>query len=190
MYKKNIMIFMTLFSENKQFQMVFLLFLSGFYYYITKMKKPFIVSSQNHLENWSNFSAFFLILAGNFLITIIDDTLKEILITGVLLFALYFLFIWIFYTFEIVFYNNLIFFRTNCFGIYSCFMSLRKSLKKVNYKGNFINYLKDIRKKYRYEKAQCSIEKTNIDSHNNNSSDSKISAQRLFKKFFKIVGDI
>lgn len=56
-----------------------------------------------------------------------------------------------------------------------------------------MKYLKDIRKKYRYEREQCAIEKTNADhnnNNNNNSLDSKLSAQRFFKKFFKIVGDI
>lgn len=183
-YKKIIIVFLCFSEKNKELQLILMLFLLGFYYYITKIKQPFQVYSQNKLENWANFSSFFLIFAANFLFSSRQQVMREIVVLLVILFTGYFFLTWAKGTFDIFFMNNIKLFKLKFFCFYAFYMSFKKSYKTVVYKGNLKKYFKEIVGKYNLENNKLSIEKKEISIVKS----SNFSVGKFFKKILGAFG--
>lgn len=168
--------------------------LSGFTYFINRVKKPFVVNSINNLENTSNFSAFLIILVGNLSISDLSNNFKEILFIAMLVSSCSFFILWISSTFDIFLSQNSNFVKKKCFKFYVLYQTLLK-VSKI-FKLSMISSIKTERKSYIdkifliYKNEKDKTEQEIIDSKKISPSNPNNKKKKFLQKAIKFLNDI
>ena len=103
MYRKMIFIFFTILSNiSNREKTVILLLISSFSLYETLKYKPFILSSLNKLEIYSNFAALVSIFAGSLYVLEVSNEIKAITFCVIILRNTTFTIKWIISVFDII----------------------------------------------------------------------------------------
>jgi len=165
-----------------------LLFISVFYFFITSSKNPFLIQSQNYLENWSNFCSCLIVLVGNFYITDISDNIKDLLLILIVFFTSFFLLIWLASTFNIFFGNHENFFRKSFLNFYLFYRATRSAFSSAIFHGNFTFSFKQIKTNFAFEKEQLKCQSlTKSEKSNVKKAKSK---KKIFQKVFEFFNEI
>lgn len=150
--------------------------------------------TQNDLEDYSNFSALLIIFVGNLYVTKLDSLAKDMLIILMMVSCSLFTSIWIISTFDIFFMSHLNFFRNKLFRFFVFYLSMKKVfLNKKSHQINLWRYLLNINKEFRAYKDEIKKETSEIMSFDEggiNKFQKAKTKKKMFKDFFKFLGDI
>ena len=187
MYRKIFIIGIS-FSENIdiKLQAYILLFFSGFYFFYTFIKQPYLIKNLNILENAFNLLAVVIILIGNLYLENFNEDFKIFLAIFIILLNIFVLTLWVLSTFDIIFNNKRDFFKTKMPNFYIFYVSCFYSFRKVKIRWNIIKYAKKIAINYRQFKES----QTEILDEEGNKNDLKLKKSNKLKKALKFFGEI
>lgn len=193
MYKKITIIVVSFLPKDYLYtQGLILMFISGFTYFITKMKEPFANVSINTLENTSNFSAFLIILVGNLSISSLQQSLKQILAITMIFSSFYFFLKWFSSTLDIFLSQNSELVKTKCFKFYVLYQTTLKICKiskissLIMKKNPFIDRILLI---YQIEKERT-IKEVNESMMKKSQIGHKAKKGKYFKKALKFLNEL
>lgn len=165
-----------------------LMFVTGFYYCFTKLKRPFRLPRQNLMENWSNFSALVIIFAANLDLNILGEGKKTLAVFLAFAAANYFLAFWLLGTFDIVLKNNAKFFKRRLFAFYVLYMSLQAGWTRTKFDGDLVSFFREYWQTVRKARFTFSNEeKKGRDSGLGNKPGYR---RKYFKGIIEFLGDL